>query len=115
MDSLIEIKTLNKDETNDLTDILYNNFYKKRPNYGHITQCFFPRNAILFLDNAGSLKEYILLCFHCDRHEQSSENIQYGDDCAEKMEKLRAFFILKGITFGTDTSIERYPGENFGD
>ena len=57
---------MTKTETNELTDILYNNFYKKLPNYGTLTQCFFPRNAILFLDKSGYLKEYILICFHCD-------------------------------------------------
>jgi hypothetical protein len=70
VDSLIENKTLTTEEVSTLTDILYNNFYRKKPNYGSITQCFFPRNAILFLDKFGNLKDYILLCFHCDRHEE---------------------------------------------
>jgi hypothetical protein len=28
------------------------------------------------------------------------------------MEKLRRFFISKGIQFGTDKNIDGYPGEN---
>lgn len=112
IDSLTEIRTLTRVEINTLTDILYNNFYKRKPNYGSLTQCFFPRNAILFYDNAGHLKESILLCFHCDRHEESSEKINFGSDCTQKMEKLRQFFVSSGLKFGTDKTIDIYPGEN---
>jgi hypothetical protein len=91
---------------------LYNNFYKKTPNYGSLTQCYFPRNAILFIDRKGNLKEYIFICFHCDRHEESSDKIEFGSDCIQKMEKLRAFFISVGLKFGTDNSINIYEGED---
>jgi hypothetical protein len=47
-DSLIEQNTLNKTEVNSLTDIFYNNFYKRTSGIGSETMCFFPRNAILF-------------------------------------------------------------------
>ena len=111
VDSLTEIKTLTEAEINNLTDILYNNFYKRQPNYGSLTQCFFPRNAILFYDKDGHLKESILLCFHCDRHEESSDKIDFGSDCIQKMEKLRHFFVSLGLKFGTDKAIDKYPGE----
>ncbi|MES2777286.1 MAG: hypothetical protein V4722_24120 [Bacteroidota bacterium] len=110
-DSLVEVKSLTKTEVDGLTDILYNNFYKTQPNYGSLTQCFYPRNAILFLDRSGHLKEYVLICFHCDRHEESSDKIYFGNDCTQKMEKLRLFFVSAGIKFGTDRSIDLYPGE----
>jgi hypothetical protein len=112
VDSLTEIKTLTKADVNNLTDILYNNFYKQQPNYGSLTQCFFPRNAILFYDKPGHLKESILLCFHCDRHEESSDRINFGSDCTQKMEKLRQFFVSSGLKFGTDKTIDIYPGES---
>lgn len=111
VDSLIEIKTLDRDEINRLTDILYNNFYKKFPNYGSLTQCFFPRNAILFFDKAGKLKEYILICFHCNRHEESSDAIVFGSDCTQKIDKLSQFFISVGLKLGTDKNIDTYEGE----
>ena len=110
-DSLVEVKVLSKTETNELTDILYNNFYKKQPNYGSITECFSPRNAILFYDKLGHLKEYILICFHCSNHKESSNKIYFGSDCIQKMEKLRQFFVLSGLKFGTDKTINLYPGE----
>jgi len=112
IDSLTEIKALTKSEIINLTDILYNNFHKKRPNYGSLPQCFFPRNAILFYDKSGQLKESILLCFHCDRHQESSNNVNFGSDCTQKMEMLRQFFVSSGLKFGTDKTIEFYPGEN---
>jgi hypothetical protein len=67
------------------------------------------------LDKFGRLKEYILICFHCDRHEESSGKINYGDECIQKIEKLREFFVSRGLKFGTDTAIDAYPGENFQD
>ncbi|SRR5579871_5018887 len=111
IDSLIEIKVLSKAEINNLTDILYNNFYKKQRNYGSITQCFFPRNAFLFYDKVGHLREYILICFHCSRHEESSNKIYFGSNCIQKVEKLQQFFVSLGIKFGTDKTVDLYPGE----
>ena len=113
-DSLVAVKILTKQEVNKLTDILYNNFYKRNPNYGVLMQCFFPRNAILFLNSFGHLKENVLLCFHCDRHEASSDEINFGNECSQKMEKLRQFFVSIGLKFGTDKSVDLYPGERDG-
>ena len=113
-DSLLEIKTLAETGVNKLTDILYNNFYRKEPNFAFESLCFVPRNAILFLDKSGNVKEYILICFHCDRHEESSKNVNFGDDCSQKIEKLRQFFISEGLKYGTDTHINEYPGEDSG-
>ena len=113
LDSLVEIKTLSKDEVDKLTDVLYNNFYKRQSNYGSMSQCFWPRNAILFLDKTGHLKEHIFICFHCDRHQESSDKIKWGDECSQKMEKLRHFFMLAGLKFGTDKTVDLYPGEAY--
>jgi hypothetical protein len=111
VDSLIETKVLTEAEKNSLTDLLYNNFDKQHPNYGSIISCFTPRNAILFTDKSGQTKEYILICFHCDNFEASSNKVTLGDDCTEKMEKLRQFFITKQVVFGTDKEVDLYPGE----
>jgi hypothetical protein len=115
IDSLIENITLTKLQIHSLTDILYNNFYKKPPNYGVLTQCFFPRNAILFYDKNGNLKESILLCFQCDRHEKSSDKINFGSNCTQKMQKLSTFFISLGVKFGTNKNIKFYSGESSDD
>jgi hypothetical protein len=114
-DSLVEVKTLNQGELYQMTDIIFNNFFKKKPNYGVITQCYYPRNAILFINNEGKLIESIIICFHCDNYKLSSEEICFGDDCSQKIDKLRLFFISMGLSFGTNKDIMQYPGETFGD
>jgi hypothetical protein len=118
-DSIIEKRVLNKAEIGQLTDILYNNVAKKHGNIGSVNMCFFPRNAIpwsgiytiLFIDKTGQLREYVLLCFHCDRYEPSSDGIWLWDPCNQKLEMIHRFFISAGIKFGTDRSIQEYPGE----
>jgi hypothetical protein len=111
-DSLIERRVLNKAEVAQLTDILYNNVAKKHGNIGAINQCFFPRNAILFIDKTGKLREYVLLCFHCKRYESSYDKIERWDSCYQKFEMIYQFFISTGIKFGTDPTIDIYPGES---
>lgn len=117
IDSLIEQVTLTKSQINQFTDILYNNTIK---NYGdpkavHISsvrECDLPRNAVLFIDKTGILKSYVLICFHCERFEPSLEQkTWYGAFCDQKFELIRQFFISTGIKFGTDLTIEEYPGE----
>jgi hypothetical protein len=115
VDSLVEIKVLSKTAINQLTNILYNNFYKKPPNYGVSSQCFFPRNAILFFDKNGKMIESIVVCFHCNNFETGSEKVEMGDECGQKIDKIRKFFVAKGLRLGTDLSISLYPGERFGD
>jgi hypothetical protein len=115
VDSLIETRTLTKNQLIKLTDILYNNIYRAQPNYGVTTLCFFPRNAILFFDRTGKLIEYINICFHCDNYGSSSDKIWLGDNCEQKMDKLRKFFVSAGVLFGTDPHIDQYLGEMLGD
>jgi hypothetical protein len=111
-DSLIEEKILNSEEIGNLTDILYNYVPRKESNFGSETQCFFPRNAVLFIDKHGMVKEFVLICFHCSRFESSSDNWWDWTNCDQKSEKIHQFFISAGIKFGTDKSIMEYPGES---
>ena len=111
VDSLQESMSLSKNSIDSLTDILYNNFYKKRGNVGEIPQCWMPRNAILFYNASGKLFETMIICFHCEEYRASSDKVKLGDDCYEKVEKLRAYFISQGVKFGTDPEIPGYPGE----
>ncbi|GAA4344517.1 hypothetical protein [Flaviaesturariibacter amylovorans] len=114
-DSLVESVALTRAETDALTDLLYNRVYRGRIHILSVTGCFVPRNALVFLDRAGNVTAWILLCFHCHNYEPSSGKVRWGDACSDKIEELRRFFRKKGLQFGTDRSIERYPGETFGD
>ena len=113
VDSLIEIKSLTKEDILKLTDIFYNNFFKYSTTIAVASLCYTPRNAILFYDKSGKLIESIVICFHCDNFTVSSDKIKLGDDCTEKMEKLRKFFVSKKIEIGPDRDIYSYPGETF--
>lgn len=117
IDSLIEQVLLTKSQINQFTDILYNNTVK---NYGDpkavhiasINECNLPRNAILFIDKIGKLRAYVLICFHCKRFEPSLEQESwYGSFCDQKFEMIRQFFISTRISYGTDLTINEYPGE----
>ena len=115
VDSLIEAVTLNKQKVDQLTDILYNNFFIKTDNISTINECFFPRNAILFFKNK-VLKESIGLCFHCSRYEVASGKYGLlGEECNQKLDMLKGFFMANRVNFGTDASIEIYPGETIVD
>ena len=115
-DSLFEQKVLAKQEIDELTDILYNNFYKKASGIGSLTQCFAPRNAIIFIDKFGKAKETIFICFHCSRYEAMSQKYGLlGADCDQKMKMLMNFFIRQKLLFGTNRSVGSYPGETFKD
>ncbi len=111
-DSLVEEKTLSKEEVAKLTDILFNNVAKRPGNIRSVSDCFEPRNAVVFIDKSGKLKEYMLICFHCRRFESSSpEKFYTWNICDQKSEMIRKFFVTADVKFGTDLSISEYPGE----
>lgn len=110
-DSLIEKVTLSKKDILALTDVLYNNYPKGEVPLAEPLCTFMPRNAILFFDTKKQLREFLVICFHCSDYKKSSEKVNTGDDCMEKLEKLRKLFVTKGVKFGTNKNIERYPGE----
>jgi len=110
-DSLIEQRLLTKSEVNQLTDIIYNTGVKKNNGIASLTECFWPRNAVLFIDKSGQLRAYVLICFHCNRSENSNDGMRPWDDCYQKSEMIHQLFISAGIKYGTDLTISNYPGE----
>ncbi len=91
--------TLNKQEIVKLTDILYNySFRGKR--YEEETNCYEPRNAIIFCDNKGTEFERIELCFECSQYKKSSDKMMIGDFCVGKYELLKHLFRKVGIKYG---------------
>lgn len=114
-DSLVEQQALNHDQVIALTDILFN-VGKIFPDttgthIGGVNMCFSPRNAVLFIDGSGKLIGYVLICFHCNRIELSSFELKGWDDCNQKVEMIRQFFVQSGIKFGTNRFVDLYPGE----
>lgn len=98
---ITEEKTLNKDQIDKLTNILYNVTYKGKIFTLSGAGCYNPRNAILFYDSSSHLLEFIELCFECYERRLSSEKISLGDWCNQKSDLLKSFFLAAGIEIGT--------------
>jgi hypothetical protein len=111
-DSILEMKILTKTDINKLTDILYNYVSNRQGNIRSAKTCFEPRNAILFIDRVGHVREYALISFSCDQFETSSSQIEKWDPCHQKAEMILRLFMSAGIKYGTDLSMHNYPGED---
>jgi hypothetical protein len=98
---ITEEKTLNGDQIDKLTNILYNVTYKGKIFVLSGAGCYNPRNAILFYDSSNHLLEFIELCFECHERRLSSEKISLGDLCNQKLGLLKEFFLTAGIEIGT--------------
>ena len=101
---LQEVVSLNEKQTISLSDILYNTGYKGIF-YSFSEGCYYPRNAILFLDDTNTVFAYIELCFQCYGFKVSSKDVRSGDFCIEKYELLRQFFKEAGVHFGTELTV----------
>lgn len=102
---LTEVKNLSFQQVDTLTDILYNYGFRGPTYTGSIPLCYNPRNAILFLDSAGRVFEYVEICFECKETKESSETISLGEMCDQKMDMLKNFFKTAGIKYGTTTDL----------
>ncbi len=63
--------------------------------------CFIPRNAVLFYNRRGKLVESLDVCFECGSFKDGWEALPVGFPCDDKIELLRAFFVQRGIRYGT--------------
>lgn len=100
--SLKEVRYLDQQQINSLTNILYNTTYKKKNNIvdmGH--SCFNPRNAFIFLDDKGKIFDYLEVCFECERMESLSDRIWFKTGCNQQLDYLKKFLIKTGIRYGT--------------
>lgn len=102
---------LNSIQINELSNLVIN--YKIKKNYKGITirggGCFFPRNAILFLDEKDKIVSYIEICFECIQFYQMPEvtipnfNILCQmDECSDMIGLFKTFFKSSGIKYGVE-------------
>ena len=95
-----EIKTLDKTQVDQLTDLLYNIGYAgPRQIEGH-AKCYDPRNAILFVDTRGRTFAYLEICFQCQEYRVSSQKLMMGEFCEQKTNLIKSFFKTAGIQLG---------------
>ena len=96
-----EVKVLDKQQTDSLTDILFNIGYRGLINVLYEPACFQPRNGLVFLDRNNQVLEYVAICFECEDIALSSEKIMLGEFCTQKYAYLRRYFLSLGIRTGT--------------
>ncbi len=100
---LDEIKALTLSQIDTLTDIMFNECSRWNISFGDEKGCYFPRNAILFLDNTGKVFEYMEICFECLGIKLSSAKVKQPDLCNYMYERLQAYFKKLNIkTSGLD-------------
>ena len=95
-----EIKPLNFDQIEKLTDIIYNYGYKAETSLVIASKCYMPRNAILFYDNTNHLIAFIELCFECRNYRTNDSKITLGDECTQKLSMIKDLFNQNGIKYG---------------
>lgn len=98
---LKEVKTLDKNQTDSVSNILYNYVYRGVFHTEVKSHCYSPRNAIIFLDSRNSCFAFIEICFECQESRTSSEAVETGDFCTQKYDLLEEFFLKNGIEFGS--------------
>lgn len=94
-----EVKFLNSDQINQLSDLVYNIGFRKNINGGRSANCYFPHNAILFLNDENELLGYMEICFDCHKYRSSSDHYTLGEECSSKINLLRSLFEEAGITY----------------
>ncbi len=94
-----EVKFLNSNQINQLSDLVYNIGFRKNINGGRSANCYFPHNAILFLNEENALLGYLEICFDCHKYRSSSDHYTLGEECSSKIKLLRSLFEEAGITY----------------
>lgn len=95
---MYEVKTLDKDLSNKLLDILVN--YDNGENGMEVAFCYDPRNGIVFLDKSGNVLGYIEICFDCQRYQITFKTSAITSFCNEKLDVIQGIFMKTGITYG---------------
>ena len=104
---LKEVKTLSTVQIDSLSDLIHNYGFKFRYKLkGNVyfiastSQCYIPRNAIVFLNDENKVFEYIEICFECKKTRNSSDKVNIGVKCNQKLNLIKKFFKRVGIDYG---------------
>jgi len=101
--TLIEIKTLDAKQVDELTNLFFNTNYKKRDAMHSIIsgKCFEPRNAFIFIDSDAQVLDYLEICFECYQNHSSSNKLDIGILCTQKYQMFSDYFKKIGVIYGT--------------
>ncbi len=102
--SLIEVRELNSDQIDRLTDIMFNLDTRSRDKLLEtVYSCYNPRNALVFFDKSGRVYNYLEVCFECRQIRSPSDKIYFKADCRDLLAIFKQFFVNSGIRYGTLT------------
>jgi hypothetical protein len=102
LDRINEQIVLSPAGTDSLLGILYQTKFRDRPaGFRYAPVCYFPRNAIIFLDAEDRPFAFIELCFQCGHYASYPENRFKIHMCEDKIWELRAFLRREGILYAT--------------
>jgi len=104
---LEQIKVLEASEVAKMTDIMYNTCARWTITEKTAMGCYFPRNAILFLDSVSHVFAYMEICFEC-YGTQSSGDIKQIDECDIMYQGLQAYFKSLGLKTSASELIKKY-------
>jgi hypothetical protein len=99
----IEIAQLNKKDIDTLSNLFFNFQLPKNSLEPERTNCYTPRNAILFLDKTDKLIAICEICFECSQTYFSFDKEfepNLDSYCRLRNQSFRTFFLSKGIEFG---------------
>lgn len=96
-----EFVILDNTQKFNLLDLIYNYGYKAKPTVYEGTKCYFPQNAILFVDSDEKLIGFVELCFGCSKFRTNNDKITLGEECSQKYSLLKQLFKDNRILYGT--------------
>ncbi len=110
--SLFELKKFSKGQIERLSNLMYNTDKKVHFDASDYadpgSKCFFPRNAILFVDSKGKIFDYIEICFQCTGTSSKSGKLYLSSvGCNQALGIAQKLLIDIGIKFGTTTTDDK--------
>ncbi|MGX7666131.1 hypothetical protein [Flavobacterium pedocola] len=105
-----EIVELPTSQIDELSNWMINFKVIRRPKevIVNMTNCYEPRNAVLFLDENNNVVSHLEICFECGQYYLTPESISDFNDlcklggCDEHQILLKEFFRKSGIKYGID-------------
>jgi len=95
-----EVRTVTSEKKYSLADVLYNFQFNTDPGVIMEASCYMPKNAIVFYDSSSKIIAALELCFECHKMRAYPENIEFGDNCVNKLDLLKNFFKMNGVKYG---------------
>lgn len=84
---MFEIKTLDRELTTRLLDILVN--YDNEDRESEVALCYEPRNGIVFIDKTDKVIGFVEICFECLQYKVEPSTLTVPNFCSEKFEALK--------------------------